>query len=94
MVVGWVGTATDARCIESLVSIAHSRWPLHCMNEPATGGEGMASGDNSASVQMCPGSRSSLLGQQKEGSQPQAARQAQEAGKEKTIRKNKKGHSW
>ena len=68
--------------------------PLHCMNEPATCGEGMASGDNSASVQMCPGSRSSLLGQQKEGSQPQAARQAQEAGKEKTIRKNKKGSCW
>ena len=71
MVVGWVGTATIARRIESLViSMACSLWPDHCMNKPGTGGEGIAKGDHSASVYMCQGGRPSLL------RRPQAASQA------------------
>ena len=62
MIVGWVGTAANARGVESMViSMARRNFSLWCMNAPNTGGEGIAHSNQHASVYMCHGGKSSLL---------------------------------
>ena len=62
MIVGWVGTAANARGVESMViSMARRNFSLWCQNAPNTGGEGIAHSNQHASVYMCYGGKSSLL---------------------------------
>eukprot|EP00973_Karenia_brevis_P070168 9753400-Karenia_brevis.AAC.1 len=61
MVVGWCGSSTGAKSIETLVlSMARRNFRRWLVNV-GVGGEGLAEGDRPASVYMCYGGRQEAL---------------------------------